>query len=148
MKGLMHNDNDLRYKIIAMVKQSAALNRPGAENLKPRQLYGAISKVMGQISESGWEIIRSADGIKSEIEDTMQSICSKLLNPSGKDMQTPTQRMGYSRSYTVPSNETNAVFNNEQKETLVLTPDDADIGMPPSFPGNVENDTCHLGYVC
>lgn len=77
---------------------------------------------MGQISESLWEIIRSADGMKSEIEDTVQSMCSKLLNPSGKDMQTPMQRMDYSRSYAVPSSETNAVFNNERKEPLGFCP--------------------------
>ncbi|KAI6670676.1 hypothetical protein NL676_005561 [Syzygium grande] len=119
----LKDDEELRYKIIAVVKQSAALNRPGAESLKPRQLSDAIyeevgSKVMGQISESLWEIIRSADGMKSEIEDTVQSMCSKLLNPFGKDMQTPLQRMDYSRSYAVPSSETNAVFNNEQKKPL------------------------------
>lgn len=76
------------------------------------------SKVMGQISESLWEIIRSADGMKSEIEDTVQYMCNKLLNPSGKDMQTPMQTMDCSRSYAVPSSETSAVFNNERKKPL------------------------------
>lgn len=123
----LKDNEELRYKIIGMVKQSAALNRPGSENLKPRQLSDAIyeevgSKVMGQISESLWEIIKSADGMKSEIEDTVQSMCSKILTPSGKDMQTPLQRMDYSRSYAVPSSETNAVFNNEQKEPLGFCP--------------------------
>lgn len=33
---------ELRSSIISVVKQSAALNRPGAENLKPRQLSDAI----------------------------------------------------------------------------------------------------------
>ncbi|KAI3430078.1 uncharacterized protein J3R85_008370 [Psidium guajava] len=123
----LKDNEELRYKIIATVKQSAALNRPGAENLKPRQLSDAIyeevgSKVMGQISESLWEIIRSADGMKSEIEDTVQYMCSKLLNPSGKDMQTPMQTMEYSTSYVVPSSETSAVFNNERKKPLGSCP--------------------------
>ncbi|XP_030536736.1 uncharacterized protein LOC115745353 isoform X2 [Rhodamnia argentea] len=118
----LKDNEELRSKIIATVKQSAALNRSGAENLKPRQLsdaiYEEVGKVMGQISESLWEIIRSADGMKSEIEDTVQYMCSKLLNPSGKDMQTPMQRMDYSRSYAVPSGETSAVSNNERKKPL------------------------------
>ncbi|KAF8010311.1 hypothetical protein BT93_J1053 [Corymbia citriodora subsp. variegata] len=110
-----------------MVKQSAALNRPGAENLKPRQLSDSIyeevgSNVMGEISESLWEIIRSADGMRGEIEDTVQSMCSKLLKPSGEGMQTPMQRIDHSRSNAVPSSETNAVFNNEQKEPLGFCP--------------------------
>ncbi|KAF8010438.1 hypothetical protein BT93_J1156 [Corymbia citriodora subsp. variegata] len=77
---------------------------------------------MGQISESLWEIIRSADDMRSEIEDTKQSMCSKLLNPSGEDMQTPMQKKDYSRSDAVPSSETNAVFNNEQKEPQGIFP--------------------------
>lgn len=32
----------LRDEIISVVKQSAALNRTGAENMKPRQLSDAI----------------------------------------------------------------------------------------------------------
>ena len=32
----------LRNEIISIVKQSAALNRAGAENMKPRQLSNAI----------------------------------------------------------------------------------------------------------
>lgn len=33
---------ELRDKIVSIVKQSAALNRPGVENLKPRQLSDFI----------------------------------------------------------------------------------------------------------
>lgn len=38
---------ELRNGIISMVKQSAALNRPGAENLKPHQLSDAIHQEVG-----------------------------------------------------------------------------------------------------
>ncbi|KAK6263016.1 hypothetical protein QUC31_008832 [Theobroma cacao] len=84
-------DNDeLRNNIIAAVKQSAALNRPGAENMKPRQLSDAIheevgNKVMGQISDSLWEVIRSEGGMRSEITETVQSVYNKLVNPRGKE---------------------------------------------------------------
>lgn len=39
---LNYMQEELRSSIISVVKQSAALNRPGAENLKPRQLSDAI----------------------------------------------------------------------------------------------------------
>ncbi|KAF8412348.1 hypothetical protein HHK36_000310 [Tetracentron sinense] len=87
----LKDNEDLRNSIISTVKQSAALNRAGAENLKPRQLSDAIheeigSKVMDQISDSLWEIIRSSDGMKSEITETVQSVYNKLVNPKGKEV--------------------------------------------------------------
>lgn len=42
-------------------------------------------KVMSQISDSLWEIIRSGDDMKSEIMETVQSVYDKLANPKGKD---------------------------------------------------------------
>ncbi|XP_044476447.1 uncharacterized protein LOC123203997 isoform X2 [Mangifera indica] len=79
---------ELRNNIISAVKQSTALNRAGAENMKPRQLSDAIHeeikfKVMSQISDGLWEIIRSKEGMKSEIEETVQSVYDKLVNPGG-----------------------------------------------------------------
>ncbi|KAK4255767.1 hypothetical protein QN277_008722 [Acacia crassicarpa] len=59
--------------------------------MKPRQLSDAIyeevgDKVMSQISNSLWQIIRSDDdGMKSEIIETVQSVYDKLVNPKGKD---------------------------------------------------------------
>lgn len=40
---------------------------------------------MSQISDGVWNIIRSADGMKSEIKETVQSVYDKLSNPQGKD---------------------------------------------------------------
>ncbi|KAK9278915.1 hypothetical protein L1049_028496 [Liquidambar formosana] len=73
-----------------MVNQSAALNRAGAENMKPRQLSDAIheevrNKIMSRISDGVWEIIRSDDGMKSEITETVQSVYNKVVNPKGKE---------------------------------------------------------------
>ncbi|KAJ4955656.1 hypothetical protein NE237_012439 [Protea cynaroides] len=84
-------DEDLRNSIISMVKQSEALNRQGAENLKPRQLSDAIhedigEKVMAQISDGVWSVIRSKDGMKTEITDTVKSVYDKLVNPKGKEV--------------------------------------------------------------
>ncbi|XP_070047817.1 uncharacterized protein [Nicotiana tomentosiformis] len=85
LRKLKENE-ELRNSIIATVKESAALNRPGAENMKPRQLSDAIyqevgDKVMGKISEDLWNTIRTGDGIQTEITQTVQSVYNKLLNP-------------------------------------------------------------------
>ncbi|KAB1993624.1 hypothetical protein ES319_D13G043600v1 [Gossypium barbadense] len=68
----------LRNNIISTVKQSAALNRLGSENMKVRQLSNAIhdevgNKVMGQISDSLWEIIRSEGSTRTEITEIVVS---------------------------------------------------------------------------
>lgn len=83
----LKNNEELRENIISIVKQSEALNRPGAENMKPRQLSDDIyqevgGKVMSQISDGLWGIIRSSDdGMKSEITETVHSVYNKLANP-------------------------------------------------------------------
>ncbi|KAG4110276.1 hypothetical protein ERO13_D13G039050v2, partial [Gossypium hirsutum] len=69
---------ELRNNIISTVKQSAALNRLGSENMKVRQLSNAIhdevgNKVMGQISDSLWEIIRSEGSTRTEITEIVVS---------------------------------------------------------------------------
>ncbi|CAJ1943534.1 unnamed protein product [Sphenostylis stenocarpa] len=86
----LKDNEELRQHIASIVKQSVALNRAGAENMKPRQLSDAIyeevgDKVMGEISESLWQIIRSGDGMKSEIMETVQCVYDKMANPKRKD---------------------------------------------------------------
>ncbi|XP_073307506.1 uncharacterized protein [Primulina huaijiensis] len=83
-------NEELRGNIISLVRQSAALNSPGTENMKPRQLSDAIhreigDKLMSQVSEGLWNIIRSADGMKTEITETVQSVYEKILNPRRDD---------------------------------------------------------------
>lgn len=82
----MKENVELRNSLIATVKESAALNRPGAEKMKPRQLSDAIyqevgDEVMGKISNELWNTIRTGDGIQMEITQTVQSVYNKLLNP-------------------------------------------------------------------
>ncbi|TKY55369.1 hypothetical protein E2542_SST19784 [Spatholobus suberectus] len=108
----LKDNEELQRHIASIVKQSVALNRAGAENMKPRQLSDAIyeevgDKVMGQISDSLWQIIRSSDGMKSEIMETVQSVYDKLANLKGKDevmLSTyevmPIQRQGETASAT------------------------------------------------
>ncbi|KAG6396987.1 hypothetical protein SASPL_143148 [Salvia splendens] len=86
----LKDNEELRSNIISMVKQSASLSRPGAESMKPHQLSDAIhqeigDKLMNQVSDSLWNIIKSADGMQSEIKETVQSVYDKLSNPGGKD---------------------------------------------------------------
>ncbi|MED6199850.1 hypothetical protein PIB30_079714 [Stylosanthes scabra] len=86
----LKDNEELRQDIASIVKQSAALNAAGAENKKPRQLSDAIyhevgDKVMSQISDSLWQIIRSKDGMKTEITETVQSVYDKLVNPKGEE---------------------------------------------------------------
>ncbi|KAK4770654.1 hypothetical protein SAY87_031186 [Trapa incisa] len=87
----LKDNEELRDKIINIVKQSAALNRSGVENMKPRQLSDSIydeirGEAMGHISEGLWGIIRS-DVIKNEIMDTVQSVYNKLEEPNGEEVQ-------------------------------------------------------------
>ncbi|KAG9443346.1 hypothetical protein H6P81_014686 [Aristolochia fimbriata] len=80
----------LRNNIISTVKESAAFNRLGAENMKPRQLSDAIyqeigENVMAQISDGLWAVIRSEDGMKNEIAEAVESVYNQLSNPKGKE---------------------------------------------------------------
>ncbi|XP_004298718.1 PREDICTED: uncharacterized protein LOC101307693 [Fragaria vesca subsp. vesca] len=82
----LKTNEELRENIVSIVKQSAALNRPGAENMKPRQLSDDIHQevgesVMSRISDGLWGIIRSSDGMQSEISETVRSVYDKLANP-------------------------------------------------------------------
>ncbi|KAK9060771.1 hypothetical protein SSX86_021477 [Deinandra increscens subsp. villosa] len=79
-------NEDLRNNIVSIVRQSVAINRLGAENTKTRQLSDAIHQEVGgklneQISVMLWEIIRSPDGMKTEITETVKSVYDKLLRP-------------------------------------------------------------------
>ncbi|KAL8138828.1 hypothetical protein V2J09_004829 [Rumex salicifolius] len=84
----LKDNEELRSSIAEVVKQSAALNRPDAEFMKPRELSDVIhdeirEKVMSQISDGLWEIIKSTNGMKGEITEAVQSVYDKL-NPPAK----------------------------------------------------------------
>ncbi|CAK7335406.1 unnamed protein product [Dovyalis caffra] len=86
----LKDNEELRNSIISVVRQSAALNHAGANNMKPRQLSDAIydevgNKLTSQISDGVWEVIRSVDGMKNEITETVQSVYNKLVEPERKE---------------------------------------------------------------
>lgn len=86
----LKDNEELRNNIISIVRHSATLNRAGAESMKPRQLFDALydevgNKLTNQISDGVWEVIRSADGMKNEITETVQSVYNKLVNPERKE---------------------------------------------------------------
>ncbi|XP_042020343.1 uncharacterized protein LOC121768065 isoform X2 [Salvia splendens] len=108
----LKDDEELRSNIISMVKQSAALSRPGVESMKPRQLSDAIhqeigDKLMNQISDGLWNIIKSADGMQSEIKETVRSVYDKLSNPGGKDNESRDAAGAFAASDTLSDEDLN-----------------------------------------
>lgn len=86
----LKDNEDLRNHIVSEIKQSATVNREGVEKLKPRQLSDAIhqeigNKIMDQISDELWKIIRSKDGMQTEIRETVESVYNRLMNPLPKE---------------------------------------------------------------
>lgn len=127
----LKENEELRSSIVSAVKQSAALNSPGFENMKPRQLSDAIhqemrEKVMNQISDGVWEIIKSRDGMKSEINETVQSVYSRLSNPQGSQGAEPSSNTdameveirpdNNGSIVALPENSTGTFFDNEPNE--------------------------------
>ncbi|XP_038903340.1 uncharacterized protein LOC120089960 [Benincasa hispida] len=136
----LKDNEELRNNIIAIVKQSAALNRAGAENVKPRQLSDAIydevgEEIMSKVSDNLWEIIRSADGMKNEITETVQSVYNKLANPKAEE------NAEASTQHTIPVRK--EVNNGSMKaSTSQFDHSEADPIEPPgfSFAGNHTNN--------
>ncbi|CAI9780211.1 unnamed protein product [Fraxinus pennsylvanica] len=153
-----------------MVKNSVALNHPGAENMKPRQFSDAKhkeigEKVMSQIFDGVWNIIRSGDGMKTEIVETVQSVYNKLSNPGGNnhwetsshvDLQPVGKTLENNVHAIVSVNDIDAtVTNGEQNEppgkrnkrskrgklvlTAILEPDNLESGPPPGFSSILEH---------
>ncbi|CAN0841597.1 hypothetical protein LINGRAHAP2_LOCUS3362 [Linum grandiflorum] len=84
----LKDNEEFRSGIISMVRQSAALNREGAANMKPRQLSDAIFDEVGntmiaQMSDSLWGIIKSEE-MRNEITETVQSVYDKMEEPEKK----------------------------------------------------------------
>ncbi|KZV54313.1 hypothetical protein F511_34687 [Dorcoceras hygrometricum] len=95
---MLKESEEFRGNIISLVRQSDALNSPGALNMKPRQLSDAIhreigDKLMSQVSDGLWTIIKSADGMRTEITETVQSVYEKMLKPLRDDNCEPSSSM-------------------------------------------------------
>ncbi|CAI9759421.1 unnamed protein product [Fraxinus pennsylvanica] len=166
----LKENEELRNNIISMVKKSVALNHPGAENMKPRQLSDAIhkeigEKVMSQISDGVWNIIRSGDGMKTEIVETVQSVYNKLSNPGGNNHCETSSHVGLQPAGFVLSDQDQSKKNDnvqkpndklgvsmirkgkEIKEVkegnlctpAILEPDNLESGPPPGFSSILEH---------
>ncbi|KAK8482014.1 hypothetical protein V6N11_071041 [Hibiscus sabdariffa] len=120
----LKDSEELRNGIIAAVKQSAALNRSGAENMKLRQLSDAIhdevgNKVMGQISDSLWEIIKRTTGF--------------LV---ASDHQSNLRQQQYKAKQQLPRANVGAVENFKEQSShsqVEQQEGDVDVGVPPGF---------------
>ncbi|KVH95434.1 hypothetical protein Ccrd_002489 [Cynara cardunculus var. scolymus] len=127
----LKENEELRNSIVSIVKQSVALNRPGVEHMKPRQLSDAIHQEVGgkineQISDGLWEIIRSPEFMKSEITETVKSVYDKLSRPkqdengesSGHDPKRIRKEHDGHRSNlgSTGERETDGLSDNEPKE--------------------------------
>ncbi|KAG7654041.1 hypothetical protein ISN44_As01g012590 [Arabidopsis suecica] len=122
----LKDNEELRNNMIEIVKESTALKRQGAQNMKTRQLSDAIfeevgSKMLSQLSDGLWGIIRSEDGMKNEIRETVQSVYATLSNPGGKKCGTSARKVEH--KIPTPFPETRADSNtspaSKQKQELV-----------------------------
>ncbi|CAN7096651.1 unnamed protein product [Brassica rapa subsp. narinosa] len=123
----LKDNEELRNKMISVVKESRALNRPDAQTMKTRQLSDAIfqevgSKMLSQLSDGLWGIIRSEDGMKNEIRDTVQSVYTTLSNPGGVQEVKPSTRES---EHNIPTSSSLLHLGNEfgpsskQKQELI-----------------------------
>ncbi|KAL8200876.1 hypothetical protein R6Q57_012215 [Mikania cordata] len=130
----LKENEELRSNIVSTVKQSVAINRPGAEKMKPRQLSDAIHQEVGvklneQISDVLWEIIRSPDGMEKEITETVKSVYDILSRPkrtqNGESLDHgPKRNRNASLHHTAnvaATNENNDISENEPNEPLGLS---------------------------
>ncbi|CAN4077355.1 unnamed protein product [Withania somnifera] len=144
----LKENEELRKSIIATVKESVALNRPGVERMKPRQLSDAIyqevgDKVMGKISDDLWNTIRTGDGIQTEITQTVQSVYNKLLNPQLNEAGESASHSNLQPAQNgVESNGHIAVSDSGIDATLCI---DAEPCEPPGFArlGSNQNSKSH-----
>ncbi|CAN6878458.1 unnamed protein product [Brassica oleracea] len=117
----LKDNEELRNNMISLVKESAALNRPGVQNMKTRQLSDAIfqevvSKMLSQLSDGLWGIIRSEDGMKSEIKETVQSVYAILSNPGGLQEGPSTREAGRNIPAPVSIGEASSSYPHLEKE--------------------------------
>ncbi|KAK9143632.1 hypothetical protein Syun_013032 [Stephania yunnanensis] len=137
----LKENEELRNSIISEVKQSAAIDRAGADNLKPRQLSDAIheeigNKVMSQISDALWQVIRSNDGMQSEIRETVESVYNTLLNPRGKDVD---------EVEPYPGDEPNPIQNEALSSSPATSPcerENSPSSSEPKQPPGFSDDNC------
>ncbi|KAK8952619.1 hypothetical protein KSP40_PGU021903 [Platanthera guangdongensis] len=150
---VVKENEDLRNRIIELVKQSNVINQDGSEDMKPRQLSDAIfeelgMKITGQISDEVWKIIRSNDSIKNDIRSTAESAFNRLANiePQGGREGTdpsPLHEDQFVRAETSDPNTSSAI---PMIKTNMLIPDETnDEPSKPASDGHpVDNSGINL----
>ncbi|XP_042401818.1 uncharacterized protein LOC121991829 [Zingiber officinale] len=119
-------NEELRNRIVSEVKQSVVLNEDDSEKMKLRELSDAIyqelgSKIMGQISDEVWKIIRSSE---NDIRGTVEAVYDRIVNPKEKKQDTSSPhkapqsdgKKGHDSLVTPSTSEINVSDTNEQME--------------------------------
>ncbi|XP_008790381.1 uncharacterized protein LOC103707611 [Phoenix dactylifera] len=117
-------NEELRNRIVMEVKQSVVLNEEGSEKLKLRQLSDGIyqelgSKIMGQISDEVWKVIKSNE---SDVRGTVESVYNRIVKPEERkeDRSSPLKQQSSSgkedhASLTASTGDSNATDNGPQE---------------------------------
>ncbi|XP_074576862.1 uncharacterized protein LOC141833342 [Curcuma longa] len=119
-------NEELRNRIVSEVKQSVVLNEDDSEKMKLRELSDAIyqelgSKIMGQISDEVWKIIRSSE---NDIRGTVEAVYDRIVNPKEKKQDTSSPqkepqsdgKKGHDSLVTPSTSEIHVSDTNEQME--------------------------------
>ncbi|CAA7039150.1 unnamed protein product [Microthlaspi erraticum] len=145
----LKENEELRKNMISVVKESTALKRHGAQNMKTRQLSDAIfqevgSKMLSQLSDGLWGIIRSEDGMKNEIRETVQSVYDTLSNPGGVQVGSSTREAERNISPTLVSKgETSScpqIEASKQKQELIQRAVEGNRGEACSSSNYIDNN--------
>ncbi|KAJ4866224.1 Uncharacterized protein Rs2_52253 [Raphanus sativus] len=77
--------------------------------------------MLSQLSDGLWGIIRSEDGMRSEIRETVQSVYATLSNPGGLLQEGPSTREAEHRNIPAPvrKGETGAGPAGKQKQEVI-----------------------------
>ncbi|KAH0877295.1 hypothetical protein HID58_064689 [Brassica napus] len=101
--------DSLRVNIIRRLK----------DNVIPLPLSVSLqlgSKMLSQLSDGLWGIIRSEDGMKSEIKETVQSVYAILSNPGGLQEGPSTREAGRNIPAPVSIGEASSSYPHLEKE--------------------------------
>lgn len=99
--------------------------------------------MLSQLSDGLWGIIRSEDGMKNEIRETVQSVYATLSNPGGEKCRPSGREVERKIQTPVQGGETSSCPVSKQKQELIqgaveeskgkVCNDEEDPELPPGF---------------
>lgn len=102
--------------------------------------------MLSQLSDGLWGIIRSEDGMKNEIRETVQSVYATLSNPRGEKCRSSAREAEHKISTPVPKSraDSNTSPASKQKQELIqgalkvnkggaCSDEEEDPELPPGF---------------